>query len=171
MRFLATLAAATLMTGAVAQAGTITDDRALLDLFQGDLYLESTAPLSADYAVDQVHMTGGLGFSPLWALELMDGTDRVLLAETSDWSLEGGNVLSFLFDLDDGSSFGDWLKVTLTFAGMIASPLDQANNATYDARMSITTGPDLAPVPVPAALPMLLSGLVAAGAFVRRRQA
>ena len=173
MRFLSPLsplAALALMATTAAHAGTITDDFARLDLYAGDVFVTSDTAVSADYAVDSVYLSGGAGYSPLFALDVMNGAERVLFAQTDVWTLEGGTVLSFLFDLDPGTGFGDWLTLTLRFDEAITSPIDSLNDLLAEARMVITTGTDApAPVPLPAALPLLLSALAAAGTLARRR--
>lgn len=173
MRMLATLTAAAILATSAAQAFTITDNAAFLGLWGGDIYAESSAPVSADVAVTAAYVTGGLGFSPLVALELENGADRFLMLESDNWSLDAGNVLSFLFDLGVGSSYGDWLKLTFTLDDVISDPfgLDTFFD-TSSAQMVITTGTDMpAPVPVPAALPLLLGALGAVAAVGRRRKA
>lgn len=171
MRSLISFAAA-LFVGVAAQAATITDDAAYVGLFGGDIYSKSTAPVSADMAVSAVFLTGGLGFTPLVALELMTGNDRFLLAETSDWSLSDENVLSFRFDLEHSNALGDWLTVEYALGAAVADPFNPAvPDADVMARMTITTGVDVpaVPVPVPATLPLLLGALGVGAAALRRK--
>lgn len=170
MRSLISLAAAAILACSAAQAATITDDSATVGLFFGDIYAESTAPVSAEVPLTYASVSGGQGFAPLFALSLENGTDQTLFAETDDWSFDGSNVLSFLFDLAPGSTFGDWLRVSFVLDEAIADPFGFDTDLVTTARMEITSGSDIPAVPVPATLPLLMGALAAGSVLAARRR-
>lgn len=169
MRSLLSLTAAAFLAGTAAHAVTITDPSATVSLWSGDIYAEALAPVSPDLALTYATVNGGLTFTPSFALSLENGTDQLLFAQTDSWSFDGDKVLSFLFDLEDGSSFGDWISVTFTFADSITDPFGLNTDISSGAAMSIASGTDVPAVPVPATLPLLLGALAAGSAFLRRR--
>ncbi|MFT3688405.1 hypothetical protein [Paenirhodobacter sp.] len=157
MRFPLILTA--VLAGTAAQAGTITDPAADVALWGGDIIATATAPVSADIAVDDVFLSGGPGQS--YALSIGHGGTELLFAETGSYSYDGDRALSFLFDLNGDATFGDWLKVTYTFA-------EPVSDGAFAADMTVTWGADLPAVPLPATLPLLICAL-AGGAALRRK--
>lgn len=171
MRALASLAAAAFLAGTAAQATTITADAADIMLAWGDIYAETTAPVSADLALTAVYVTGGTGFSPMFGLELWNAGTQLLFTETNDWAFDGDKVLSFYFDIEDSLAalYGDMLTLTFTFADSVLDPFGFDTDIITTAQMSITDNTALPAVPVPATLPLLLGALAAGSALLRRK--
>ena len=168
MRNLLILAAALSATTA-AQAATLRDDAAAVFLAAGDIYVDAAAPVSPDFAVSYASLSGGEGFAPKFALSLENGAAQLLFAETDSWTLADDHVLRFDFDLAEGSPFGDWLSVTLTFDSALADPFGPGADFVGTAAFALESGTSLPAVPVPAALPLLLGALGAGAAVLRRR--
>ena len=168
-------AAAFLLAGlAPAQATPVTDTSAEVMLYAGDIIAESYAPVSDTAGFDLVYalVSGGiLGFDPAFVLSLEDASGEVIYGETDSYLFDGDATLSFVFDITGSaaSHFGSALNLSFLFDDTVTDPFGDLTDIYATATMVIAPAP-VSNVPLPAGLPLLVSGF-AAIAFLRHRRA
>jgi len=140
----------------------------------------STAAIASDLTSFSYTFSGGTINNTL-AHTLVAGTAAQLLAGTGSWTVSGGKLTSF-FDIATTTNMGGVLGA-YTLAGGIPGLTSPANalsgSGTYNSltgtfSATLTAGYwQVAPVPLPAALPLLVSGMAGLGILValRRRRA
>ena len=168
-------AAALLLAGLMpAQATTVTDTSAEVMLYAGDIIAESYAPASDTAGFDPVYalVSGGiLGFDPAFVLSLEDASGEVIYGETDSYLFDGEATLSFVFDITGSaaSNFGSSLNLSFLFDDSITDPFGDLIDIYTTATMVISPV-SVTNVPLPAGLPLLVSGFGVI-ALLRRRRA
>lgn len=153
-------------------AATVTDDAADVMLIGGDIIAEAYSPVSDTSGFDPVYamVSGGVvGFTPAFVLSLEDADGEVVYGEASTFSFDDTGILSFVFDITGSAAsyFGSQVNVAFMFDTPISNPF--GDDADYYETSSMTIAPlGVSAVPLPAGLPMMISGVVMVAALRRR---